>query len=319
MNTPAMPSDTPEITVVVVVGNPRRRARRAVESILEQPLGGRLELLVVDMADPLRAEPFELADDRVRTIKATPSATFGGARASAVRAARGRIVAFLEEHCIAMPGWAEALVQAHAGPWAAVGAEVHNGNPGVGWSDAIYLTGYSLWMPPAPPGQVRLTATHNTSYKKSLLLEFGDRLAELLTAEPLLQQDLLARGHRLYLEPQAKFRHLNETSLRSSAALYWWNRSLGRIRVANRHPGMPKRVAHLILVPVVPVLRLGRLIAFFMRRRRRDIWTLLRQAPRIIVIDAVAATGLALGMLLGKPADDMRFTEFELRGDREER
>jgi len=307
------------ISVIIVAGDHRPRAWRAIESVLRQAFDGRVEVLVMDMAHPSRQEPLGFDGARVRQIAVPPAATFGAARAAGVEAARGFVVAFLEEHCVAMPGWIHALVQAHRGQWGGVGAEVHNGNPGVGWSDAIYLMGYSTWMPPAKRGEALLTATHNTSYKTDLLRDFGDRLPELLTAEPILQQELRKRGHRLFVEPEARFLHENETSLGSSSILYWWNRSLGRIRAENDHWGRLKKMAYVLLLPLVPWRRLARLSLYFFRFRRRSLWSLIRQAPRIWLLDLIAATGLAIGMILGTPSDDMRFSDLELRSVREER
>jgi len=309
----------PEISVVIVAGNHRRRARRAIDSILDQESDGRFELIVMDMAEPSRAEPLEIGDARAKRLSVPTWATFGAARAAAVEAAVGPVVAFLEEHCVAMPGWIHALVQAHRGPWAGVGAEVHNGNPGVGWSDAIYLMGYSTWIPPAKRGEAPLTATHNTSYKTDLLRDFGDRLPELLTAEPILQQELRKRGLRLFVEPEARFQHENETSLGSSSVLYWWNRSLGRIRAVNDHWSRLKKLAYVLLLPLVPWRRLARLSLYFFRFRRRGLWSLIRQAPRIWLLDLIATTGLAIGMIWGTTSDDMRFSDLELRSVREER
>jgi len=163
----------PDISVIIVVGDNRRRAQRAVDSVLGQDFDGRVEVLVIDLAVGDEAGWLENGDGRVRRMALPLSTTFGQARATAVDAARGPVVAFLEEHCAAMPGWIRALVRAHEGPWAGVGAEVHNANPGVGWSDALYSMGYSGWMPPAERGETALTATHNTSYKTDLLKRPG--------------------------------------------------------------------------------------------------------------------------------------------------
>src|SRR5437867_12164339 len=40
------------------------------------------------------------------------------ANAAGVRVARAPIVALGEDHCFPEPGWAEALIAAHRGPWA---------------------------------------------------------------------------------------------------------------------------------------------------------------------------------------------------------
>lgn len=311
--------DAPDISVVLVIGNHRRRARRAIDSVLRQEFDGRVEVLIVDLADPLNSGPLEVNDERLRPVIVPASTTFGEARAEAVRAARGPVIAFLEEHCVALPGWTAALVQAHRESWAGVGAEVHNANPGVGWSDAMYLMGYSAWMPPAKRGEAPLTATHNTSYKTALLRDLGQALPDLLTAEPLLQEALQRQGQRLLVEPEARFKHENETSLSSASVLYWWNRSLGRLRAEANDWGRIRKLTYLLLLPFVPFRRMLRLGLYFVRFRRSRLLSLLRQAPRIWVLDLLAATGLAVGMLVGSPADDARFTELELRGERKER
>ena len=50
-------------------------------------------------------------------------------------AATAPVVALSDDHCFPEPGWGEALVDAHRGPWAAVGPVVANANPGslVSW------------------------------------------------------------------------------------------------------------------------------------------------------------------------------------------
>jgi glycosyltransferase involved in cell wall biosynthesis len=307
-------ADAPAITVVIVGGNNRRRLARAVGSVLRQT-GPAFELFVVDLAAPPAPPAWD--DVRVRAVRLPPTATFGDARALAIDQARAAVVAFLEEHCEAGPGWLEALAAAHHGAWACIGSEIHNLNPGIGWSDAVYLFGYSTWMPPATRGEIATTAAHNSSYRKDALLALGSRLPELLVAEPLLQAALRAQGQRMSIEPGARLSHENETRLCSLIAVWWWNRSFGRIRARDARWGRAKRAAYLAASVWVPWYRWARQLAAFARRRRSSLGRFVRNSPHIIALGYLAAAGLAVGALLGRVEDDLRFTDLELRSDEE--
>src|ERR1700730_9862169 len=136
----------PELTVVLVVGERRERAAAALASVLAQD-GAAIEVVVCDCAPhapPLSSHP------AVRRIALPPDTTYAAAKALGVRLAAAPVVAFLEEHCRVYAGWAAALVAAHRGPWAGVGAEVHNATPGVPLSRTVALMNYHPWLPPAP-------------------------------------------------------------------------------------------------------------------------------------------------------------------------
>ena len=112
-----------------------------------------MEVLLVDYC-ARRFPPITGSDHpAVRLIHKDQLEPFGRIRAEAVHLARGHIISFLEEHCVAFPRWAEAILRAHAQGWDGVGPEIHNGNPGVGVSDGIALMNYVRWLPPAHPGR----------------------------------------------------------------------------------------------------------------------------------------------------------------------
>jgi hypothetical protein len=309
------PGFAPELSVVIVAGARRDRVERALRSVLEQECTRPLEVIVIDLDGTAAGEGPSPPDPRLRWIQLPPRLNFGEARAEAIALARGKAVAFLEEHCLALPGWADSLARAHDEPWACVGAEVHSMNPGRGWSDAVYLLGYSQWMPPVAPGPVPSTAAHNSSYKVACLQPLCDRLPELLLVEPLLQGELSRMGHSLYLEPGARFAHENETGLKTLGAYYWWNRCYGRIRARVTGWTLSRRVAYTVLSPLAPWVRIARLARHLIRRRDGTFRRFAVQAPRILVLHAVATFGMVAGLWVGGPRDDARFTDLELRGD----
>jgi hypothetical protein len=305
----------PDLSVVIVAGCRRDRAERALRSVIGRPSQATLEVLVVDISGSADPWPAMDGDSRVRWVRLSAQESFGAARAEAVHLARSGVLVFLEEHAEAHPGWADALARAHHGPWACVGAEVHSLNPGIGWSDCVYLVGYSAWMPPAESRIVKATAAHNSSYKKASLEALGNRLTELLLVEPLLQGLLQRQGEKLYLESDARFAHENETSLHSLAAYYWWNRSFGRIRAQVMRWSPLKKLAYALLSPLAPWVRTARQLPRMARRGGKTFRDFVRNLPRIFALHVIAVSGTVVGSWVGTPEDDRRFTDLEFRQD----
>lgn len=314
---PHGPSDNGlALSVVLVAGIHRERVRQAVESVLSQEFDGGLEVLLVEREDLDPASRLALDDPRVRRLSVPATTTFGAARAEGVRRARAPVVAFLEEHCVAHPGWAGAIQQAHGAGWSCVGGEVHNLNPGQGWSDAVYLMGYSAWVPPARRGPAALAVAHNSSYLRDDLAPLEEHLPALLNAEPILQWELRARGRRIFIEPGVRFSHLNETNLRSVMAYFWWNRGFGRARSRFYGWSFARKSVELLSIPLRPWVRLLRQLAFFLRARPDVLWNFVRLSPQIFLLHGLAALGHSSGVVWGSDDDDRRFTEHELRDPR---
>ena len=118
-------------------------------------------------------------------------------------------MAIAETHAFPEPGWAEALIEAHHGPWAAVGPAIVNANPDSLISWANLFLDYGPWVELADGGPADDVPVHNSCFKRRVLLDYGRGLDEVLSTEHFLVQDLKARGHRLYMEPAARTAHLN--------------------------------------------------------------------------------------------------------------
>ena len=148
------------------------------------------------------------------------TASSNQARVAGIRVARAPIVVLAEDHSFPEPGWAEALLAGHAeGTWAAVGPVVCNANPATAVSWANFLLEYGPWTESAPRGAATHLPGHNSSYRRGLLLAYGEKLEALMEAESILQWDLRHNGHQLLLEPAARTHHLNFSRLSSSIKL----------------------------------------------------------------------------------------------------
>ncbi len=302
----------PALSVIIVAGPRRARANASLASVLAQELRGDLEVLLVEASEnslpPLPAS----SDPRVRVLRPAMPATLGAVRAAGVRAARAPVVVFIEEHCVALAGWAAAMVETLRQGWAAVSPEVHNANAGLSWSDLVALLNYLEFSPPARPGERALAVGNNSAYRRDLLLGYGDELAPLLGSEPVLAWKLRADGHRIAAAPAARIRHLNEVTIASVCRGYWlWNRCLGATRSRVFAWSPLHRLARVAATPVVPAWRTARLAVAVARKRPAWLPFLLARSPVTFLFYAAAAAGEAAGVAFGIGDAGERFLAYE--------
>ena len=150
----------PELSVILITPDSFETIRRTIGCLTRQSAHDRIELVIIAPTSANievdRALVAPLAGVQVvRLASLTPS---GPARAAGIRAARAPVVAFGEEHCFPAPPWAQALIDAHRGDYAAVGPAMHNANPEtiVSWADL--LIGYGPWVAPVATRGARISA-----------------------------------------------------------------------------------------------------------------------------------------------------------------
>lgn len=309
---------TPELSVIVAIGDRRDRAPGCLASLLAQEGIERIEILLFDLAAGSPAPIAGSDHPSVVVTRMAPETLFSVAKARGVEAARAPVVAFVEEHCRALPGWAAALIAAHRGPYAGVGPEIHNGNASVSFSRSIHVVNYQMFYPGAARGERGMLPGHNSSWKRKALLAYGDRLEEYLRAEIVLHLKLVADGHRLLLEPAAKLAHWNESDLKSAArGRYLWNRIYAHERAKAFGWSSARRWIYLLATPLIPLYSVVRLMLWLARNRPDLVGIALLGLPRISAVALVAAWGHSLGLLLGPGDAEARFTWFEMNEHRE--
>jgi hypothetical protein len=296
------PRSGPALTVVSITPDRYETVRRTLRHVRAQTALDAIELLLVAPSrDMLDADESELAEFHwVKIVEVGPLGATGEVRARAVREATAPIIVFTEDHCFPDPDWAAALLARHEEPWAAVGPVLRNANPDtmVSWADLIIA--YGPWLAPGAAGRKEHLPGHNSSYKVSVLREYGDRLAPLMEAESVLQWDLRRRGHELFLEPAARVSHTNFAYWSTFGPVQVMN---GRVFADTRRRDWPvwKRLAFAAASPLIPVVR-------FVRAMRDahlagvPLSLCLRVAPTLaggVLLDGV---GQMLGYALG--ADD---------------
>lgn len=283
---------------VVLVTDTWESIARTVRQLRAQTIADLIELVVVAPEDQgVHPDPDSVdAFARVEVIGVPEISSLSWARAPGIRASSAPIVALGETHCWPEPDWAERLLEAHGGPWAAVGPAVYNANPSGAVSWVNLLIDYGPWLGPTEGGELDDLPGHNSSYKREVLLAFGPRLENLLEAETIMHEELRRRGHRLYQEPRARVVHLNVTRLAS-----WLGERFqtGRRFGSARGQGWPvwRRLAYAAGSPLIPLVRWLRL-----RRdlRRTGIGRQLGLRGRALLAGALVVS--AFGELVGYAA-----------------
>jgi hypothetical protein len=285
--------------------------RTTVEHLLAQTARQQLELVIVaPSAEVLRPDRRELRGfGRVRVVEADTPGSLAEAQAAGVRAARTPAIAFAETHCFPEPGWAAALIEAHRHPHAAVGVAFGNANPERVTSWANFFVDFGPWVDPVPDGPVDSLSHHNTSYKRSLLLDYEDELSAMLEAETVMQWDLRARGHELYLEPAAKTEHMNMTRILPSLHVHLLHScTFAAIRARSWSP--LRRLLYAVGSPLIVGVRLPRAVRDL--RRAGPSGLLPRALIPMLAIASACAAGELIGYASRRRATGRRYVTYEL-------
>jgi hypothetical protein len=219
-----------------------------------------LELVIVvpstELLDPEVSQLTEFA--RYQVVEIQKFQSIGQANAAGIRRATASIIALAEDHCFPDPQWAERLIAAHQGPWAAVGPGVRNANPNTAVSWADLFIGYGAWLTPSPSREAEFLPGHNTSYKREVLLRYADQLHPMMEAETVLHWDLREKGHRLYMESTASVAHTNFSLWASWIPAQFYN---GRLFAGARarQKLLPWRIVFVLGSPLIPGVRLWRI------------------------------------------------------------
>ncbi len=304
------------MSVVVITPDTYATVRKTIRHLRVQNVCQQLELVIVAP----KASDLSLAESAVngfngyKIVEVEHMRSTARARAAGVLAATAPIVAFAEDHAFPGPGWAESFIQRHREGWAAVGPVIANANPRSATSWANLLIEYAPWLEGAPGGQREHLPGHNSSYKRELLLAYGEELESMLDAESVLQWDLRARGHRLYLEPKARTFHQNFSVHASSLPLRF---NGGRLFASARARPWPawRRAMFTVAAPLIPAVRFLRITrALFAPGRPRRL--LPRVLPALAVGLVFDGAGEMIGYALGPGSAMVKLSDMEFHRER---
>lgn len=306
-------SSAPRLSVVLATDT-YETIRPVVARLRRQTVAEQIEIVMVAPAaggrDPDWSELGRFAG--VRTVDVPSPLPLGAARAAGVRAASAPLVFIGETHTYPHPGWAEALIKAFEQPWVAVVPAIGNANPNGVASWAAYLSDYAKWADGRPAGALDDPLVYNTAYRRSALLQLGDRLGPAL--DPYAEElwpTLHGHGNRAGFEPTARIDHLNV----ARPGPYFQEKFLAGLLIGasrSRRWSWGRRILYVLGSPLIPVVLVARLLTSVRRVARTQ--RLPAGTIAVIAAGAVAkSVGEVIGYLGAAPSStEARMTEIEL-------
>lgn len=261
------------LSVIFVTPNRYEIVQRTVRCLQQQTIRSQLEIIIVA---PSEQELFlDHADLELfhscKVVGVGLGRSAGDTRVAGLKQATAPIVAYIEDHAFpANNKWAEALLLTHQELWGAVAPTLRNGNPESVVSWASFLLCFGAWSQPQSATAFTDLPWRNVSYRRSVLLEYGDELADLFVAESRLHRDLISRGYMLLLDPCTVLYHLNFTSLELMLQEQF---TVGRVfaRARSKEWSMLRRMLYVgggALIPIAKLSRLAPGLAGDLRRHR---------------------------------------------------
>lgn len=288
-----------ELSVIVISPDGFCSVKRLLDCLSQQSVCTKLELVCV-FPEATEGRPDEglvgnFENLVVITVPDMESTSL--ARAAGIRAASAPLVVLTEDHSLPEPGWAEALIGAFRRGWVAVGPAVKNGNPASMISWANFAIEYGEWMFPLDSRESSHIPGHNSSYRRDVLLEYGDELESWLEAESVMHWDLRARGHRVGIESGAVTRHHNFSLLGPSLELRY-NAGRQFAGMCRMRWTLARRLLYFFGSPLIPFVRTWRIVRQ-LKKTGRQSDLLPRLIPVSFFMLCVESAGAAIGFLAG--------------------
>lgn len=312
---PVVTDTMPVLSVILIAPETFSTIRTTIRHLRAQANYDRLEIIIATPVPNLAVDEAECSGFCSVIMVYVPGATVTGAfRAESVRHATAPIVVIGEDHSYPQAGWAEEILNGYSNPAvAAVGVSVANGNPEkmLSWSNMYFCWG--PFIDPTPTGPRMSLPPHNTSYRRHILLEYGDRLEYFLSSEHFLFPDLLSRGYILFLNGKARTRHCNPDTWAMVALLHY--------NGARHFAGMRRQQGwhwwqcgfHAVAAWLRGALKIVKSLKHI--HRTQQLRRLMPMAlPHLTIMAILHSWGESVGYILGTGNASERYTDIELRG-----
>lgn len=293
------PSSEPLVSVVIACVNGLPHVIEAVDALVGQDGNVPAEVIVVDrcgraVRDALRAR---FPGPEVVILDGGAGTSIPRLRAIGMNAARGKMVAILEDHCNVMPGWLQTIARAHASGVEALGGAVENGST-VRLTDwAVFFCEYARFMLPMPSGKVDEITGNNSVYARSLLERIGPALKEEVW-ESFLHQRMKELGVTFHCDPDLCVSHKKEFGIAYFVSQrYHYSRSFAGMRLERAGAARRAIYAAGALTALPPLLgyRMWRTV----RAKGRHMALFWKSLPLIGLFLVPWAWGEAAGALFG--------------------
>ncbi len=291
----SMAPGVPKLSVVIASVSGAASILECLERLEALPERDQMEVLVLDRRTDGTAEAVARRFPWVRLEAGLAGRSIPELRWKGMRAARGEMIAVIEDHCLVEPGWGAEILRFLDSPYGAVGGPVENGATGRILDWAFFLAEYGPCMPPLQEGEVDLAPGNNVAYRRAVLPLDEPAWGSLW--ESFLQKELRRRGVRIYLSPPMRLYH--KKSFRLGEMLgqrFLYSRSFAAMRAAGKPAWLRLTLAAASIL--LPPLLLVRILANLVRKRRnlREFFLAL---PVLVLFVSGWAAGEVAGCLAG--------------------
>jgi glycosyltransferase involved in cell wall biosynthesis len=240
----------------------------------------------------------------VRVIHRAERETVPDLRSHGVKSSSGKIVAIIEEHCVAEADWLEQALKAFAsGDFGVVGGPVApNSYPRLrDW--VVYFCEYNNYLPPWQEGAAHELGSANIAYSRAVLIKYKDQLGAGYW-EASLHPRLWADGVKFHAAAAMVVRHCGPFNYRYYLQQrYWFSRAFAGVRMLSA----PRRVAYLLASPLLPFLLLARM-ALRVWSKHCHVGKFILSLPLLAPVLIVYVAGEFVGYLAG-PGDALMKVE----------
>ena len=304
--------ENPPLSVVVAIVSDTtgRRDTAHLEPCLDalgrQPLASAMEIIVPYHPTVTGIAALKGRYPNAHFLEVTDLRTYTGGegrehhdelRARGLAGARGTVVALIEDHGVVAPDWSTRLLEAHAGPFAALGGAIENGvDRPLNW--AVYFCDFLRYQTPLPEGEAVNVSDANVAYKRTALESIRPIWQEIFH-EHSVTAALRSRGEKLSLAPAAVL-YQHRQGLRVSSALrerFVWGRSYAATR--GKLARVSQRVVWAVFAPALPVLMMLRM-TLMAWNKRRTMAAFLKAFPLTCALVVSWSCGEWVGYLTGR-------------------
>ena len=294
-NMRSLSDNNPRVSIIVAVTGDRGldSVFGMLDSFLPQEGGIDFEFLVVDEADEERNEVYRKRFPWVKLIRTEKLKPVPYLRNIALSHARGEIIAFADDHVFFSHDYLISLVGAFSKGYKVVGGPLANANPETLASWVQIFCEYHKWLPGIKEGEVEDLPGSNFSYHRDLLNRLGPFAEGEFGIESNLHNRAKKDGNKLYFCNGHKLSHINEENIR----VFWRRRfEYGRLFAARRHFSPAKRVAYVILSPLIAVTEYFRIFGHA-RHDRTFLRKFVQCTPLLFITLFIWMAGESAGYL----------------------
>jgi GT2 family glycosyltransferase len=273
----------PLVSVIIPSYHQKHVIFDALASVLRQKTDFQYEVIVVESSGDDTAEMVRKRYPKVRVIELAERAFPGTARNEAIRAAKGRYLAFTDTDCVVHEDWLQQLVNSHKRGYKVVGGKVKNGTLRSINGTVDYLLEFSDLVKPFETTQNTHFGTCNLSIEKQVFTEHGLFIDQVKGSDSLYCRRIKEKGIDLFHQPRAVIWHRNRTRFSKIIKNQY---ELGYGAAINRQKYNLKGqvfVKYPMLIPLLPFVRISAIAFRLIRYSLIDFLKFVILSPLIFL------------------------------------